>query len=59
MEKHIGGHKRRQQKNQVEGQGTLCLWRGNPSVAPTRKDLLNCNVSDKDDWNTRLYVQVN
>ncbi|KAG2725163.1 hypothetical protein I3760_01G053800 [Carya illinoinensis] len=32
-------------------------WRGNPNVAPTRKDLLKCNVSDKDDWNTRLYIQ--
>ena len=33
-------------------------WRGNPSVAPTRNDLLKCNVSDKDDWNTHLYIQV-
>lgn len=32
-------------------------WRGNPSVAPTRNDLLKCNVSDKDDWNTHLYIQ--
>ena len=34
-------------------------WKGNPSVAPTRNDLLKCNVSDKDDWNTHLYIQVN
>ena len=34
-------------------------WKGNPSVAPTRNDLLKCNVSNKDDWNTRLYTQVN
>jgi len=33
-------------------------WKGNPSVAPTRNDLLKCNVSDKDDWNTHLYIQV-
>ncbi|KAM3698713.1 hypothetical protein ACB098_06G208000 [Castanea mollissima] len=32
-------------------------WKGNPSVAPTRDDLLKCNVSDKDDWNTHLYIQ--
>ncbi|KAM4105153.1 hypothetical protein ACJW30_06G211200 [Castanea mollissima] len=32
-------------------------WKGNPSVAPTRNDLLKCNVSNKDDWNTRLYIQ--
>lgn len=33
-------------------------WRGNPNVAPTRRDLLRCNVSAQEDWNTRLYVQV-
>ncbi|KAJ0048583.1 hypothetical protein Pint_15178 [Pistacia integerrima] len=32
-------------------------WKGNPFVAETRKDLLTCNVSDKQDWNARLYVQ--
>ncbi|CAN1157431.1 O-glucosyltransferase rumi homolog [Linum perenne] len=32
-------------------------WKGNPTVAPTRKDLLKCNVTDKYDWNTRLYTQ--
>lgn len=33
-------------------------WKGNPLVAPHRMDLLKCNVSDKEDWNARLYVQV-
>ncbi|XP_042506220.1 O-glucosyltransferase rumi homolog isoform X2 [Macadamia integrifolia] len=32
-------------------------WKGNPFVAPTRKDLMKCNVSEKDDWNARLYTQ--
>ncbi|KAF4386731.1 hypothetical protein F8388_006686 [Cannabis sativa] len=32
-------------------------WRGNPYVAPTRRDLLKCNVSQKNDWNTRIYIQ--
>ncbi|KAH7550287.1 hypothetical protein JRO89_XS13G0165500 [Xanthoceras sorbifolium] len=32
-------------------------WKGNPFVAETRQDLLKCNVSDKQDWNARLYVQ--
>ncbi|CAI9101789.1 OLC1v1039203C1 [Oldenlandia corymbosa var. corymbosa] len=32
-------------------------WKGNPHVAPWRADLLKCNVTDKDDWNTRLYIQ--
>lgn len=31
-------------------------WRGNPNVAPTRRDLLTCNVSDQQDWDTRLYI---
>jgi hypothetical protein len=32
-------------------------WKGNPFVAETRRDLLKCNVSDKQDWNARLYIQ--
>uniref|UniRef100_A0A5B7B314 Glycosyl transferase CAP10 domain-containing protein n=1 Tax=Davidia involucrata TaxID=16924 RepID=A0A5B7B314_DAVIN len=35
----------------------LAYWRGNPHVAPTRADLMKCNVTAKDDWNTLLYVQ--
>ncbi|XP_034709621.1 protein O-glucosyltransferase 1-like [Vitis riparia] len=40
-----------------KGRVPLAYWRGNPHVAPTRGDLLKCNVSDKADWNTRLYLQ--
>ncbi|XP_027102527.1 uncharacterized protein [Coffea arabica] len=32
-------------------------WRGNPHVAPWRGELMTCNVTDKDDWNTRLFLQ--
>ncbi|KAG6422575.1 hypothetical protein SASPL_119153 [Salvia splendens] len=32
-------------------------WKGNPNVAATRMDLLKCNVSDKQDWNARVYAQ--
>ncbi|XP_052208834.1 uncharacterized protein LOC127812476 [Diospyros lotus] len=32
-------------------------WKGNPFVAETRRDLLTCNVSEKHDWNARLFVQ--
>ncbi|KAH8488637.1 hypothetical protein Peur_059713 [Populus x canadensis] len=32
-------------------------WRGNPWVSPIRQDLLKCNVSEQNDWNTRLYLQ--
>jgi hypothetical protein len=33
-------------------------WKGNPTVAPTRQNLMQCNVTSKNDWNTRLYNQV-
>ncbi|GKU88195.1 hypothetical protein SLEP1_g2489 [Rubroshorea leprosula] len=33
-------------------------WRGNPSMAVTRQDLMKCNTSDKNDWNTHLYIQL-
>ncbi|KAL3524275.1 hypothetical protein ACH5RR_017109 [Cinchona calisaya] len=32
-------------------------WKGNPTVAETRMDLLKCNVSDTQDWNARIYAQ--
>ncbi|CAL5033414.1 unnamed protein product [Urochloa decumbens] len=32
-------------------------WKGNPGVSAMRKDLLRCNVSDKMDWNARLFRQ--
>lgn len=32
-------------------------WKGNPHVAATRMDLLKCNVSEKQDWNARVYAQ--
>jgi len=33
-------------------------WKGNPFVAGTRRDLLKCNVSETQDWNARLFIQV-
>ena len=42
-----------------EDRAPYAYWRGNPNVAATRRDLLKCNVTDKYDWNTRLYIQVN
>ncbi|XP_058200768.1 uncharacterized protein LOC131315620 isoform X1 [Rhododendron vialii] len=35
----------------------FAYWKGNPFVADTRKNLLTCNVSEKQDWNARLFVQ--
>ncbi|KAK9202362.1 hypothetical protein WN944_017572 [Citrus x changshan-huyou] len=47
------GNKRTKWKERVP----YAYWRGNPNVSPIRKELMTCNVSDKNDWNTRLYVQ--
>ncbi|RXH90955.1 hypothetical protein DVH24_006900 [Malus domestica] len=34
-------------------------WKGNPFVADTRKDLTQkCNVSETQDWNARLFIQI-
>ncbi|XP_057527660.1 uncharacterized protein LOC130806548 [Amaranthus tricolor] len=32
-------------------------WKGNPFVASHRMDLIKCNVSDKEDWHARVYIQ--
>uniref|UniRef100_A0A1J3CWJ9 O-glucosyltransferase rumi-like protein n=2 Tax=Noccaea caerulescens TaxID=107243 RepID=A0A1J3CWJ9_NOCCA len=48
-----GGNKVTQWKDRV----AYAYWRGNPYVDPTRGDLLKCNVTDHEDWNTRLYTQ--
>uniref|UniRef100_A0A1J3FC72 O-glucosyltransferase rumi-like protein n=1 Tax=Noccaea caerulescens TaxID=107243 RepID=A0A1J3FC72_NOCCA len=48
-----GGNNVTQWKDRV----AYAYWRGNPHVDPTRGDLLKCNVTDHEDWNTRLYTQ--
>ncbi|KAK9273765.1 hypothetical protein L1049_018575 [Liquidambar formosana] len=47
------GNKKTKWKDRVP----YAYWRGNPHVSPIRRDLLKCNVTEKDDWNTRLYIQ--
>ncbi|CAA0385165.1 unnamed protein product [Arabidopsis thaliana] len=32
-------------------------WKGNPTVAETRLDLMKCNLSEVYDWKARLYKQ--
>ncbi|XVE77112.1 hypothetical protein DITRI_Ditri13aG0035900 [Diplodiscus trichospermus] len=32
-------------------------WKGNPYVSADRVELLKCNLTDKHDWNVRLYRQ--
>ncbi|CAA3021399.1 O-glucosyltransferase rumi-like, partial [Olea europaea subsp. europaea] len=44
-------------KTKWEDRVPYAYWRGNPNVCPWRADLMKCNVTDKNDWNTRLYVQ--
>ncbi|ONI23027.1 hypothetical protein PRUPE_2G165200 [Prunus persica] len=48
------GNKRTKWEDRVP----YAYWKGNPNVAPTRMGLLKCNDSDKNDWNTRLYIQI-
>jgi len=48
------GNKKKKWKDRVP----YAYWKGNPLVSPTRKNLMKCNVTEKDDWNTRLYIQV-
>ncbi|XP_059667081.1 uncharacterized protein LOC132312644 isoform X2 [Cornus florida] len=47
------GNKRRRWLNREP----YAYWRGNPNIAANRMDLIKCNVSDKQDWNARLYIQ--
>ncbi|XP_020260552.1 protein O-glucosyltransferase 1-like isoform X2 [Asparagus officinalis] len=32
-------------------------WKGNPSVAHTRMDLMKCNISEGQEWNARIFAQ--
>lgn len=32
-------------------------WKGNPTVAATRQDLMKCNVSEGQEWNARVFAQ--
>lgn len=45
-------------KTKWEDRVPYAYWKGNPSVCPWRADLMKCNVTDQNDWNARLYVQV-
>lgn len=47
------GNKKTKWKDRVP----YAYWKGNPLVAETRKNLLHCNVTEKNDWNARLYIQ--
>ncbi|KAL7158694.1 hypothetical protein ABFS83_02G160900 [Erythranthe nasuta] len=47
------GNKRTKWEDRVP----YAYWKGNPHVCPWRADLMKCNATDQNDWNTRLYVQ--
>ncbi|XP_057981210.1 uncharacterized protein LOC131166648 [Malania oleifera] len=51
------GIKEGNKKRRWEERVPYAYWRGNPHVAATRRDLLRCNVSEKADWSTHLYIQ--
>jgi hypothetical protein len=48
------GNKKTNWKDRVP----YAYWKGNPYVAPARQNLLQCNVTLENDWNTLLYIQV-
>lgn len=45
------------ERTKWEDRVAKAYWRGNPHVAPWRGDLMRCNLTQQNDWNTRLYVQ--
>ncbi|CAI8607256.1 unnamed protein product [Vicia faba] len=47
------GNKRTKWKDRVP----YAYWKGNPTVAATRNDLLTCNVTSENDWKNHLYIQ--
>lgn len=47
------GNKRTNWKDRVP----FAYWKGNPYVDPSRTDLLKCNLTDQQNWDTLLYVQ--
>ncbi|XP_016464518.2 uncharacterized protein LOC107787454 [Nicotiana tabacum] len=47
------GNKRSSWKERIP----FAYWRGNPNVSPIRKDLMKCNVTPKQNWDTLLYIQ--
>ncbi|XVE73885.1 hypothetical protein DITRI_Ditri11bG0154500 [Diplodiscus trichospermus] len=49
--------KKGNQRTEWRDRVPYAYWRGNPSVAPARKDLMKCNATDKNNWNTLLYIQ--
>ncbi|KAG8663858.1 hypothetical protein MANES_01G259300v8 [Manihot esculenta] len=49
----VEGTKKKKWKDRVP----YAYWKGNPDVSPNREDLMTCNVSDKHDWNARIYAQ--
>ncbi|XP_004510813.2 uncharacterized protein [Cicer arietinum] len=47
------GNKKTMWKDRVP----YAYWKGNPYVAPTRQNLMQCNATLEKDWNTLLYIQ--
>ncbi|KAK2407112.1 O-glucosyltransferase rumi protein [Trifolium repens] len=47
------GNKKTNWKDRVP----YAYWKGNPYVALARQNLLQCNVTLENDWNTLLYIQ--
>ncbi|XP_075085205.1 uncharacterized protein LOC107787453 [Nicotiana tabacum] len=53
MKKIQQGNKKSSWKERIP----FAYWRGNPNVSPVRKDLMKCNVTHNQNWDTLLYIQ--
>ncbi|KAM7276100.1 hypothetical protein ACFE04_017966 [Oxalis oulophora] len=50
--------KEESKKTKWKDRELYAYWKGNPKVAWTRIELMKCNLSQKFDWNARLYFQA-
>ncbi|XP_028087653.1 O-glucosyltransferase rumi homolog isoform X1 [Camellia sinensis] len=56
--KHLSkGIKEGNKRVKWEDRVPLAYWKGTPKMAASRRDLMNCNISDRHNWGALLYTQ--
>ncbi|OMO78737.1 Lipopolysaccharide-modifying protein [Corchorus capsularis] len=56
-ENMLSAIKKGRQRTKWEDRVPYAYWRGNPHVYEERVELMKCNLSNKHDWNVRVYRQ--
>ncbi|THG05976.1 hypothetical protein TEA_000234 [Camellia sinensis var. sinensis] len=57
--KHLSkGIKEGNKRVKWEDRVPLAYWKGTPKMAASRRDLMNCNISDRHNWGALLYTQA-